>query len=168
MQPENASSPIVVTASGIVIFSRLVQHSKADAPIVFTLSEIVTLARLAQPLNASYPIVVTLLPIITFLRLRQPRNALTPIAVIPSGIVYSVAPQPIAYKFNTPSRIRQRLSSDAIFPLNSFRLTQPQNAYTPIVVTLSGKVILVRLLQPAYLQPVITQYFASNKSEIWS
>ena len=24
------------------------------------------------------------------------------------------------------------------------------------------------LLQPEYLQPVITQYFASNKSEIWS
>ena len=25
-----------------------------------------------------------------------------------------------------------------------------------------------RDLQPQYLQPVITQYFASNKSEIWS
>ena len=37
-----------------------------------------------------------------------------------------------------------------------------------IVVKLSGSVMLVRELQPEYLQPVITQYFASNKSEIWS
>ena len=38
----------------------------------------------------------------------------------------------------------------------------------PIVVTLLGIVIDVKLEQFSYLQPVITQYFASNKSEIWS
>ena len=29
------------------------------------------------------------------------------------------------------------------------------------------QVMLVRLLQYAYLQPIITQYFIDNKSEIW-
>ena len=48
------------------------------------------------------------------------------------------------------------------------RLAQSENAYSPISVTLSGIVMHVRLVQSEYLQPVITQYFASNKSEIWS
>ena len=34
---------------------------------------------------------------------------------------------------------------------------------TPFGITIS-----VKLVQEQYLQPVITQYFASNKSEIWS
>ena len=33
---------------------------------------------------------------------------------------------------------------------------------------LGATTIDVKLEQPEYLQPVITQYFASNKSEIWS
>ena len=33
---------------------------------------------------------------------------------------------------------------------------------------LGGMFMLRSELQPQYLQPVITQYFASNKSEIWS
>ena len=28
-------------------------------------------------------------------------------------------------------------------------------------------IIEVRLLHPSYLQPIITQYFIDNKSEIW-
>ena len=48
------------------------------------------------------------------------------------------------------------------------RLLQLEKAYAPMLVTLSGRVMDVRLLQSEYLQPVITQYFASNKSEIWS
>ena len=37
-----------------------------------------------------------------------------------------------------------------------------------MVVTESGMLILVRELQRKYLQPIITQYFMCNKSEIWS
>ena len=71
------------------------------------------------------------------------------------------------------------------------KLVQPEKADSPIEAILSGMVIDVKLLQslkvsssievipseivievspeqPEYLQPVITQYFASNKSEIWS
>ena len=45
---------------------------------------------------------------------------------------------------------------------------QPLNASYPILVTLLGISMLVRSEQYSYLQPVVTQYFASNKSEIWS
>ena len=34
-------------------------------------------------------------------------------------------------------------------------------------VTLFGITISSRLVQPEYLQPIITQYFIDNKSEIW-
>ena len=45
---------------------------------------------------------------------------------------------------------------------------QHQKAYPPIEVALSGMLTDVKEVQYSYLQPVITQYFASNKSEIWS
>ena len=90
-----------------------------------------------QPENAQSPIVVTLSGIVTLVRLSQPLNAEFPIVVTLSGIV-------------TLARLSQRL-----------------NAYSPIVVTLSPIVTLVRLLQSRYLQPIITQYFIDNKSEIW-
>ena len=40
-------------------------------------------------------------------------------------------------------------------------------ANPPINVTLSGMVTEVSALQFSYLQPIITQYFIDNKSEIW-
>ena len=47
------------------------------------------------------------------------------------------------------------------------RELQKPKAYFPIVVTLLGMVTEVRELQSLYLQPIITQYFIDNKSEIW-
>ena len=47
------------------------------------------------------------------------------------------------------------------------RLVQPLNAELPMLVTLLGIVMLARLVHPSYLQPIITQYFIDNKSEIW-
>ena len=44
---------------------------------------------------------------------------------------------------------------------------QSPKAWLPIVVTLFGMVTEVSALQPSYLQPIITQYFIDNKSEIW-
>ena len=44
---------------------------------------------------------------------------------------------------------------------------QLSKAPLPIFVTLFGMVTEVSALQPAYLQPIITQYFIDNKSEIW-
>ena len=47
------------------------------------------------------------------------------------------------------------------------RELQPLKADCSIVVILFGMVTEVRELQPEYLQPIITQYFIDNKSEIW-
>ena len=47
------------------------------------------------------------------------------------------------------------------------REIQPLKALSLIVVTLLGMVTEVRELQLLYLQPIITQYFIDNKSEIW-
>lgn len=47
------------------------------------------------------------------------------------------------------------------------RFIQFSKASDPIIVTLSGISIDVKLLHPEYLQPIITQYFIDNKSEIW-
>lgn len=47
------------------------------------------------------------------------------------------------------------------------RESQPKKAPYPMLVTLSGMLMLARELQPQYLQPIITQYFIDNKSEIW-
>ena len=47
------------------------------------------------------------------------------------------------------------------------RLVQNLKAPFAIFVTLLGIVIEVILSQGWYLQPIITQYFIDNKSEIW-
>ena len=44
---------------------------------------------------------------------------------------------------------------------------QSEKALSPIDVTESGIMMLSRDLQTLYLQPIITQYFIDNKSEIW-
>ena len=44
---------------------------------------------------------------------------------------------------------------------------QSLKALPPISVTLFGIVTEVSALHPLYLQPIITQYFIDNKSEIW-
>ena len=46
-------------------------------------------------------------------------------------------------------------------------LVQFLNADIPIVLTLFPIFTFCRLVQRAYLQPIITQYFIDNKSEIW-
>ena len=46
-------------------------------------------------------------------------------------------------------------------------LVQFSNAETPIVLTLFPIFTFCRLVHFLYLQPIITQYFIDNKSEIW-
>lgn len=48
------------------------------------------------------------------------------------------------------------------------RWEQYSNARPPIDWILSGIIMLRNETQPLYLQPIITQYFIGNKSEIWS
>lgn len=42
------------------------------------------------------------------------------------------------------------------------------NVPASIIVKASDRVTFVRIVQLRYLQPIITQYFIGNKSEIWS
>ena len=80
-QLRNASAPMLVTLSGIVIDVRLVQPQNAPAPILVTLSGIVIALRLLQLENAASPILVTLLGIVTEKKLSQYANATPPILV---------------------------------------------------------------------------------------
>ena len=91
----------------------------------------------------------------------QLKKAHKSIFVTPAGIVIEVR----------DSQSSNAFSSIVVTPLGIVideRDLQNENAILLIFVTLSGILIVVRDLQPLYLQPVITQYFASNKSEIWS
>ena len=97
----------------------------------------VTEVRALQPSKALLPIVVTLFGKVTEVRALQPWKALLPIVVTLFGMVTEVS------------------------------ALQLLKAPLPIVVTLFGMVTEVSALQPKYLQPIITQYFIDNKSEIW-
>ena len=92
---------------------------------------------LVQLLNAAIPIVLTLFPILTFCRLVHSLKAYHPIVVTLFGMFTEV------------------------------RALQPRKAQFSIVVTLFGMFTEVRELHLKYLQPIITQYFIDNKSEIW-
>lgn len=51
--------------------------------------------------------------------------------------------------------------------VNEVRLSQRPKAKSPMAVTESGIVNEGRTRHIKYLQPIITQYFIDNKSEIW-
>ena len=118
--------------------SHLLISSRAFMPQVGgTTASLEICVILVQLENASCPILCNPLPKVKFFRLRQPEKALPPISVTLFGKVTEV------------------------------NALQSSKAPFPIVVTLFGKVTEVSALQSAYLQPIITQYFIDNKSEIW-
>ena len=71
-QELNASFPILVTLSGMVMLARLVQERNAEFPILVTPSGMVMLARLLQRKNASSPIIVTPLGMVTLVTVEFP------------------------------------------------------------------------------------------------
>jgi hypothetical protein len=86
-------------------------------------------------------------------------KAWLPIEVTVSGIVivrweqYSNARPPIDWILSGIIMLRNE--------------TQPLNVALFIAVIFFGIFISESLVQPLYLQPIITQYFIDNKSEIW-
>ena len=67
-------------------------------------------------------------------------------------------------------QFQKALFSIAVTPsgmLIDVRLLQLKNVYSLILVTFLGILMDVSPLQHLYLQPIITQYFIDNKSEIW-
>ena len=67
VQSQNATPPMLVTLSGIVMLISPVQPSNAETPMSVTLSGIVMLVSPVQPLNAPSPILVTLSGMSVFL-----------------------------------------------------------------------------------------------------
>ena len=125
------------TTASLEICVILVQLLNADISIILTLFPIFTFCRLVHSLKAYSPIVVTLLPMVTEVSALQRLKAYSPIVVTLLPMVTEVS-------------ALQRLKVSH-----------------SIVVTLFGMVTEVSALQLKYLQPIITQYFIDNKSEIW-
>ena len=90
----------------------------------------------------------------------QPSKALPPISVILFGMVTEVSALHLM-------KALPPISVTLFGKVTEVNALQSSKAPFPIVVTLFGKVTEVSALQSAYLQPIITQYFIDNKSEIW-
>lgn len=146
------------------------------------------------PLNASCSIVVRLVGRVTAFRFSQYQNAEFAMVFTPCGMandsalpawasnvspsfVYTVPPSALKYGFSSGISI---LSSDVhcmklpgsmyfrFFPADMrFMLRHAVNTAGFMAVTDSGMSISSSDLQKQYLQPIITQYFIDNKSEIW-
>jgi hypothetical protein len=126
------------------------QSSNALSPILVTPLGIVMLVKLLQPPNATSPIVVTPLGIVNApVKPLQPENAKSTILVTPLGIILLLQPN-----INRLSDLRiTQFPSDLymLFPVDTVMLVKPlqlPNAYSLIVVTLFGIVMLVKPLQP--------------------
>ena len=71
LQLRKASSPMLVTLSGIVMVVSALQYQKANNPILVTLSGIVMLVRLLQPKKALSPMLVALWALVLANRLKM-------------------------------------------------------------------------------------------------
>ncbi len=130
---ENAEAPILVTLSGNVMLIRLLHPENAEEPMLVTPSGIVMLVRLPHPENAPSPMLVTLSGIVMLVRLLQYENALSPM----------LSPLVITTVFKLSLGI-SLIANAGIVTLSNEE--QPMNAKGPMLVTLSGIVMLVRLL----------------------
>ena len=97
---------------------------------------------------------VTLSEIVMLVRLVHARNALAPIRSTPSGITSSVISSPSRYNLCVKNSGLAKSPSNEILHhasmlliCTSSRLSQPKNAELPMLVTLSGIVMLIRLSQ---------------------
>ena len=116
---------MLVTLSPRVMLVRLVHWSNARSPMLVTPSGMVMLVRLVQPENAEAPMLVTLPSV---------------------GMILFLHP---AINVPVEASIKQLLMTgyDVLFEQMLSRPLQPDNTEAPIDVTLSGMVMLVRLVQ---------------------
>ena len=125
---------------------RLEHTLNADIPINITLSGMAMLARFEHPEKALLPILLMLCGIMMLMRLVQPEKTPSPIVITSSGMttVPTTRPWATAIRY-VPESIRNSPSCVAYFPLKENNDEHPPNAPFPILVTLSGIVMLVRL-----------------------
>ena len=121
------------------------------------------MVRLLQLKKAEFPILSTLFGIVMEVRLLHSEKAYSPIFVIPSE-------RRIETRLLQLENMRSPISVTPPGMRIEVRLPQLRKVSFPNIVKFELSEILteVRLLQSLYLQPVITQYFVSNKSEIWA
>ncbi len=156
LQPAKAYSLIVVTALGITISVKEEHPLNVYEFILVKFCGRMIAFKDVHPENAD-SISVTASGMLIFSKALHPLNALDFIIVTPSGITISLidiqalnALMPIDVDFSFMVTFTKDLQDHST---SSFAITF---------------VALVKDVQKKYLQPVITQYFASNKSEIWS
>ena len=125
--PLNASSPILVTLSGSVMLVRLPHQLNALSPILVTLLGSAMLVSPEHPLKAPSPILVTL-------------SGITVVFMPVTKVFVLVAIIPLQF----PRLSYVRFPSATVMPVIP---EHPSNAPSPILVTLSGSVMLVNLLQ---------------------
>ena len=143
--------PMLVTLFGMVMEVRLVQPSKAWLPMLVTFLGIVIEVRPLQLLKAAAPMPVTLSGIKMEVRSVQLEKAEEPMLVTLFGIV--VFGQPAIRVFEAVSIIALQLSRESYMLLSDsttieFKLLQFPTAPKPMLVTLFGMVIEVRIMQP--------------------
>ena len=118
--------------------------------MLVTLLGMVTLANLLQSENAQYPMLVTLSGMVILVKSMQPENAASPMLVtLPSsGITLFLQPD-ISVLLTVSIKHFPALWYTEL-PCSTIMLVKPlqqENALSPMLVTLSGMVILVKLLQ---------------------
>jgi hypothetical protein len=165
---------MLVTEFGMVMLARLLQRENAQSAMLVTESGMVMLVRLLQPENALHAMVVTESGMVMLVRLLQSENALYAMVVTESGMEYLFilhgARSNVFFVLSkrTPLTLKNVLLSSltlisvrdehgklrefkSLTPLGIkmlVRLLQSPNALMSMLVTESGMVMLVRLLQP--------------------
>ena len=150
-QPKKASSPILVTLSGIVTFvnppgtATSVSPSFVNKRLEIDLKEGLPEStekdmRLMQPLKASSPMLVTLFGIVTLVKEEQAAKAYPPMLVTLFGIVMLV-------KDSQPLKACQPMLVTLPGIVMLVKDLQSSRALLPMLVTLFGIVMLVKDLQ---------------------
>ena len=150
VQPANAASPMLVTFLGIKTFVNKEHLEKAKCPMLVTLLGMVIEVGEEQPF-------IRVLVAVSIIALQLSRLSYIG---FPSSKTILVSEVQAA---NTPSAMLVTLLGIKTLVNEE----QPKKAKLPILLTLSGIATFVNEEQSQYLQPIITQYFIDNKSEIW-
>jgi hypothetical protein len=150
-QFRKADSPIILTLFGMVTLARLVQLRKALSPMLVTPLYKTTVERLTQSEKAWLSMRVTLPGIVTLARFLQLKKATSKILLTLFGMLKEVNVVPFGQAIKVFLSLLNKipLSEEYELLLDStfieVRLSQPIKTVSPILVTLFGIVILIRL-----------------------
>ena len=160
VQPIKACTPILCIDAGKEISPKLKQRAKAYFSIVCRESGSFIFLSPLQPAKVRSFISVTESGNANSCMLSHSVNALPPMKVTVFGIFEIVILQ---QSQNAPYSILLRFRGSE----SKRRFSHMLKEFWPMTCREFGRYMRCRFLQPTYLQPIITQYFIDNKSEIW-